>query len=263
MRRDLATAAPLAEPLATWSRLIEAMLDAVWLVDATSLRVVAANHAAGELMATTPAGLVGQAALDLAGTPEDLCFWGEAAHGLTDRIESDTLVCGADGSVRAVTRRVSRVPLGNDADADAAAIFVVVLHDRSAQRRTERELEATAADLRATLESTHEGLLVTDLAGRLRNFNRRFASLWQIPAELLGRREDDAVLEWMWRSVVDPAGYMRRLAVIDDVSTEPLCDTLQLQSGRRLERVTMPHCQHGRPIGRVYAFRDITGETLG
>ncbi len=261
MRRDLATHAPLAEPLATWSRLIEAMLDAVWLVDATSLRVVAANHAAGELMATTPAGLVGQEALALAGTPEDLCFWGEVAQGLVDRIESDTLVCGADGAVRAVTRRVSPVPLGNGAD--AAALFVVVLHDRSAQRRTERELEATAADLRATLESTHEGLLVTDLAGQLRNFNRRFASLWQIPAELLARGEDDAVLEWMRRSVVDPAAYMRRLAAIDDVSTEPSRDVLQLHSGRRLERVTMPQCQQGRPIGRVYAFRDITDEPAG
>ncbi len=261
MYRDLATPAPLAEPLATWSRLIEAMLDAVWLVDAASLRVVAANHAAGELMATTPAGLVGKEVLDLAGTPEDLCFWAEVAQGLTDRIESETLVCGADGSARAVTRHVSRVPLTQGTD--AAALFVVVLHDRSVQRRTERELEATAADLRATLESTHEGLLVTDLAGRLRHFNRRFASLWQIPAELLGRREDDAVLEWMRRSVVDPAAYMRRLAAIDDMNTEPSRDLLQLQSGRRLERVTTPHCQQGRPIGRVYAFRDITDKPVG
>ena len=261
MRRDLAIPAPLAEPLATWRRLIEAMLDAVWLVDAISLRVVAANHAAGELMATTPAGLIGKEALDLAGTPEDLCFWSEVSQGLADQIESDTLVCGADGAVRAVTRRVSRVPVGQGSD--AAALFVVVLHDRSNQRRTERELEATAADLRATLESTHEGLLVTDLAGRLRNFNRRFASLWQIPAELLGRREDDAVLEWMRRSVVDPAAYMRRLAAIDDVSTEQSRDLVQLLSGRRLERVTMPHCQHGRPIGRVYAFRDVTEASGG
>ena len=166
-----------------------------------------------------------------------------------------------DGAVRAVTRRVSRVPLGEGAG--VAALFVVVLHDRSAQRRTERELEATAADLRATLESTHEGLLVTDLAGQLRNFNRRFASLWQIPAELLSRREDDAVLEWMRRSVVDPAAYMRRLAAIEDVSTEPSRDVLHLQSGRCLERVTMPHCQQGRPIGRVYAFRDITDAPVG
>ena len=50
---------PIAEPLATWRRLIDAMLDAVWLVDASTLRLVAANHAAGELMAMAPDALVG------------------------------------------------------------------------------------------------------------------------------------------------------------------------------------------------------------
>jgi PAS domain S-box-containing protein len=80
VNRELLANPPLTEPLATWSRLIEAMLDAVWLVDAAGLRVVAANHAAGELMAMTPAELVGKEVLELAGTPEDLCFWGEVSQ---------------------------------------------------------------------------------------------------------------------------------------------------------------------------------------
>jgi diguanylate cyclase (GGDEF)-like protein/PAS domain S-box-containing protein len=253
MNRDLVATVPLTEPLATWGRLIEAMLDAVWLVDAAGLRLVAANHAAGELMAMTPAALVGREVIELAATPEDLCFWGEVSQGLVDQIESDTWIATGDGATKAVTRRVSRVHA-----AGAAAFFVVVLHDRSAQVTLERELEGAVADLRATLESTQDGILVTDLAGRIRNFNQRFASLWQIPADLLGRREDDAVLEWMRRSVVDPSGYMRRLAVIDDATMLQATDVLRLHSGQVFERVAMPQCMRGRPIGRVYAFRDIT-----
>ena len=254
MNRELVAARPLTEPLATWSRLIQVMLDAVWLVDAAGLRVVAANHAAGELMAMTPAELVGKEALELAGTPEDLCFWGEVSRGLVDQIESDTLVTAADGTTRAVTRRVSRV----QGASDGAAFYVVVLHDRSAQLQIERELEGVAADLRATLESTQDGILVTDLSGRIRNFNQRFANLWQIPPELLGRHEDDAVLEWMRRSVADPSAYMRRLAAIDDATMLQASDVLRLHSGKVFERVTMPQCMRGRPIGRVYSFRDIT-----
>ena len=254
MKRDLVVHAPATAVRAAWGGLIEAMLDAVWLVDALTLRIVGANHAAGELMATTPAELVGKDVLELAATPEDLCFWGEVAQGLADRIESDTLVNAANGTTRAVTRRVARVQ-GDD----APALFIVVLHDRSAQRRVERELEDACADLRATLESTHDGILVTDLAGRIRNFNQRFVRLWQIPAELLERREDDAaVLEWMRRSVADPAAYMRRLAAIDGATTPQASDVLRLRSGTALERVTLPQCLHGRAIGRVYAFRDIT-----
>ncbi|HWI11739.1 MAG TPA: EAL domain-containing protein [Burkholderiaceae bacterium] len=253
MNRDLVVHAPETAARAAWGGLIEAMLDAVWLVDALTLRIVAANHAAGELMAMAPAELIGKDVLELAATPEDLCFWGEVAQGLADRIESDTLVTDANGATRAVTRRVACVR-GDD----TAALFVVVLHDRSAQLRTERELEGTCADLRATLESTHDGILVTDLAGRIRNFNRRFASLWQIPTELLERGEDDAVLEWMRRSVADPAAYMRRLAAIDGATMLQASDVLRLHSGTALERETLPQCLNGRPIGRVYAFRDIT-----
>ena len=266
MNRDLARAAPLDGSLAVWSHLIDAMLDAVWLVEARSLRVVAANHAAGELLARSPAELVGLAALELASTPEDVCFWSDVAEGLADRIESDSLVTSALGVNRPVTRRVSRVQGPADGPLDGA-FFVVVVHDRSAQVQAERELEGMAADLRATLESTQDGILVTDLAGRIRNFNQRFAGLWEIPPELLGRHDDAAVIEWMRSSVIDPSAYVRRLALIDDATTIEAShdatkvagsDVLRLHSGKVFERVTTPQCMHGRPIGRVHSFRDIT-----
>ncbi len=248
--------APLARatPLAAWRTLIEAMLEAVWLVDARALRIVAVNAAAGVLMGRPAQALLGLEVIELAATPQDLCFWGEVAGGLSQAIDSDTLVCRADGSVRPVTRRVSRI----EGD-DGTAFYVVALHDRSEQVRTERELEGLAADLRATLESSLDGILVTDLSGRIRNFNRRFAQLWNMPEELLTQRNDDAVLEWMRRSVVEPSQYMRRLAVIDEATMLRATDELLLHSGTVLERVIAPQCTAGRPIGRIQTFRDRTG----
>jgi diguanylate cyclase (GGDEF)-like protein/PAS domain S-box-containing protein len=248
-----AATAACAPPLALWRKLIEAMLHAVWLVDARTLRIVAVNRAAGVLMGRSGDDLLGKEVIELAATPEDLCFWGEVASGLTQAIASDTLVCRADGSVAAVTRRVSRV----EGD-DGMALYVVALQDRSEQVRAERALDSAAADLRATLESTQDGILVTDLSGRIRNFNRRFAQLWDMPEALLTRRDDDAVLEWMRRSVTDSAGYMRRLAAIDDDAMLQANDELRLHSGRVFERVTMPQCTGGRPIGQISSFRDIT-----
>lgn len=252
-RSQGATPSPEGDALAPWRAMIESMLHAVWLVDAVSLRVVAANNAAGLLMGVRAAELVGRGVLDLAATPEDLCFWDEAAGGLADSIESETFVCRLSGGTAPVTRRVSRVE-----QIGGAALYVVALHDRSEQFRAERALEASAADLRATLESTDDGILVTDLSGRIRNFNRRFAALWNIPDEMLTRREDDAVLEWMRRSVVEPAQYMRRLADIDDATMLHATDELHLHSGSVLERVTAPQLTAGRPIGRIQTFRDRT-----
>ena len=248
---------------ARWQALIEAMLDAVWLVEPATLRIVAANQAAGRLVGVAPGALIGKSVLDFAPTPEDLCFWDEVADGsvgVDAGIESESLVRRDDGVCTPVLRRVSRLacPPASDDPAGATELYVVTSHDRSEVLRAERGLEASIADLQATLESTHDGLLVTDLHGHIRNFNRRFAQLWELPEALWTGRDDAAVHECMRRSVTDPAAYVQRLDEIDSAAALPFSDEIRLVSGRVLERMSTPQCMAGLPVGRVHAFRDIT-----
>ena len=248
------SAAAREAALEHWSALIEGLLDPVWLVDADTLHIVAANTAAGALLGTDAWSLRGRAAADLSATAEDIVFWSEVAAGLTDAILSDTVVRRFDGAIVPVTRRVSR--LGAD------DVLVVTLRDLSAQRQAEDELETRVAELRATLESSADGILVTDLGGAIRNFNRRFATLWGLPEELLTQRDDRAVQDWMRRSVVSQGGdgddYTRRLNAIMDAALLQTTDVLTLHSGKVIERVTLPQCSRGQPIGRVFSFRDIS-----
>jgi len=255
--------------LAAWRAFADAMLHAAWLVQATEVpRVVAANDAAAALLQLELSALVGCAALELLASPEDQAFWREAtdaaAQDAAVEIDSDTLLRRPDGSIVPVRRRARALRLeptahtDADADADAAPLYVVALHDLSAQLQVERALELSVTELRATLESTHDGILVTDLAGRIRNFNRRFAALWSVPEELLMRGQDDAVLEWMRRSTVDPGAYMRRLAAIESGVNSRSVDVVRLRSGKVFERVVTPQSNQGQPVGRVYAFRDVT-----
>ncbi len=237
--------------------LIEGLPDAVWLVDAASLRVVAANAAAGRLLGVAPAALCGQHAAALGATPEDACIWHDAAQGLADNIVSETLVQHGDGTLLPVTRSVNRVVLERP-DGPAEAIYVVALQDRSAARRADAAHEAVLAELQATLESTADGILVTDLAGRVGAFNQRFAALWAVADDLLTTRNDAALRAWMLRCVAEPQAYAERLAVIEQAPMLQTSDIFTLQSGRVLERVTLPQCSRGRAIGRVYSFRDIT-----
>lgn len=244
------SAAGRAAALEHWSALIEGLLDPVWLVDAQSLRIEAANTAAGALLGIDAWSLRGRAAADLSATAEDIVFWNEVAAGLTDAILSNTVVRRFDGAIMPVTRRVSR--LGHD------DMLVVTLRDLSQQRAAEEELESRVAELSATLESSADGILVTDLGGAIRNFNRRFATLWGLPEELLKQRDDRAVQDWMRRSVTDGEDYSRRLNAIQDAALLQTTDVLTLHSGKVLERVTLPQCSRGQPIGRVFSFRDIS-----
>lgn len=239
-------------PPAAWHPLVAALPQPVWLVDETTLTLIAANDAAAALLGCEREALLGASAASLAFTPEDLCYWDEAARGGREPLNSQSFVRRFDGSTVPVVRSIRHLAL------EGRGAFLIALHDCSAQQRGERELELAAAELAATLESTADGILVTDLAGRIRRCNRRFAELWSLPEDLLLERDDEAIADWMRRSVTDPAAYARRMAEIAEATLLQASDVLHLHGGRVLERIVMPQCSRGRPIGRVYSFRDIT-----
>ena len=242
----------------TWPMLIEAMLDAVCLVEPEGLRIVAANGAAGRLLGTTPAELVGSGMKATAATPEDEAFWQEVAEGRSTGIVSESLVVRAGGEAVPVLRRVSRVE-----PAPGIALYVVTLHDRGSEVRRERAAAIGKAELAATLESVADGVLVLDLGGAIRHFNRRFAALWEIPEDILLLGGDAAIFEWMLQAVEVPAAqYLQRLAEID-AGSDPAqasgraVDVLQLRRGASVERVSLPQLSRGQLIGRVFSFREL------
>jgi diguanylate cyclase (GGDEF)-like protein len=238
-----------------WDALLDGLLDAAWLVDGGSLQVVAANPAALALLKLPREAVVGAPAAGVLATPEDLAFWEEACRGGAQRLQSSTVLCRADGETVHALRRISPLPAP-----EGGTMYLVALQDQTEQRRAEDERETLLAELRATLESTADGILVTDLSGRIRAFNRRFAQLWNLPEDLLRAGDDKAVFSWLRRSVTQAGEYQRRLEAIQEATLMCTTDRLQLHSGQVFERISQPQWSRGRPIGRVYAFRDLTAQ---
>lgn len=130
-------------------------------------------------------------------------------------------------------------------------------------RETMDNLERARSLLGAAIEATADGLLVVDRQRSVTVNNQRFLSLWHIPEELVGRRDDDGVL-WYIRDQVENPEQFRQ-------STENLYlhpelesfDVQQLKDGRVFERYSRPQQLGGHVVGRVWSFRDITArETL-
>ena len=236
-----------------WRGLIDGLIEAVLVVDAVDLRIIDANREALSLTGVTREDLLGRSIVDFAATPEDACFWEEAAGGLEESLFSESLLKNAGGEFVHVDRRVSKVRLGG-----TGTVFLVGFCDLTQQRKVEDELEKLVAELRATLESTADGILVADLEEGIRGYNNRFAELWQLPEALLTHRDDQAVFDWLETSVVDREFYQERMAAILRAPLLEATDVIVLRSGRVMERVTMPQYARGRPIGRVYSYRDIT-----
>ncbi|MFL6660793.1 MAG: putative bifunctional diguanylate cyclase/phosphodiesterase [Rhizobacter sp.] len=230
--------------------LLDAMIDAVLLVDAHSARIVAANRAAGTLVGVAPPTLCGSEVTELCASPEDLMFWRDAGYDGAASLESQTWLRRPDGAAVPVMRRTSRLC--------GTALCLVVLHDRSERCAIEAELESRVAELSSTLESTADGILVTDLAGRVGSFNHAFAELWALPDALLVRRDDAALDAFMRGCVVDAGGYAHRLAAIREGELLQSVDAIELRSGRVLQRTTRPQMRGGEHVGRVHSFRDIS-----
>jgi diguanylate cyclase (GGDEF)-like protein len=242
--------------------LLEALPHPAWLVEAPAGRVLAVNAAAVALFGADNASLCAMGAERLACSPEDLAWWAAAAVGEVLPLNSDTIVALPDGRALPVSRSICPLPaaaaVASEAASEPTTLCLVTLVDRSTEQRMDGEREALVAELQATLDSTADGILVIDLAGRIRAANRRFGELWSVPASLLQQRDDEALLGWMGRAVGDAQGHgLRWLALQQDVmgSSE---DRLQLRNGRVLERVSRPLMHGGRAQGRVFAFRDLT-----
>jgi len=240
-------------PLHAW---LDGLLEAVWLVDEKSLCILHANKAAEQLAGMPGSDMAGKPVTSLATTPQDHAFWAEPMATLVDGIHSHSSVLRADGVLVPVERRVTRVNSG-----DGSAVLMLTMLDRSAQEATEQELETLLSELRATLDSAADGMLVCGLDGRVRAFNQRLAQIWSIPRELLVQRNDSAVHDHLTSMVVDGENYQARLAALEREPLLESTDILQLHGGMTVERRVVPQLHKGRSVGRVYSFRDITRQT--
>ncbi len=257
-----AVAAPASDVSVRWADLVHALPDAAWLVALPSMRVLAINEAACALHGRDGAALVGAAAEHLLATPEDQCYWDQAradasAGRPVETLLSETLLSGADGRTRHVRRSVR--PIGAPA-ADGSLLCLVTVIDQTQAHEADARHADTLAELQATLEATADGILVTGLDGTIRGFNRRFAELWGLPPHLVEGRRDAAVHDWLRRSVTDPQAYARRLLALQEATLLATTDRLSLHSGQVFERVARPLWSRGRPLGRVYSFRDLTAQ---
>ena len=60
-----------------------------------------------------------------------------------------------------------------------------LLEAKQELERKTKELAHSLAMMRATLESTTDGILVTDYDGQVTGYNQQFVEMWRLPPEVL------------------------------------------------------------------------------
>lgn len=133
-----------------------------------------------------------------------------------------------------------------------------ILIDIDKRKRIEKDTEQNISLLRATLESTADGILVVDSSGKISGFNERFVKMWRIPQTIIATRDDQKAIDFVLDQLKDPGGF---LAKVGELYTNPEADSfdlLKFKDGRYFERYSHPQRIGEQPVGRVWSFRDVT-----
>lgn len=129
-----------------------------------------------------------------------------------------------------------------------------------AREKVQNELKEKERLLRATLESTADGILVVDSSGKTVMVNGRFVQIWSIPDELLAERDDDKMLAFVLDQLTDPQEFLSKVRALYQ-SVDEDSDTLFFKDGRVIRRYSCPLLGDKKICGRVWSFRDITEQT--
>ena len=128
----------------------------------------------------------------------------------------------------------------------------------AARRRAERELQHSLAMMRATLESTTDGILVIDEHGRVATFNENFLRMWRVPRRMVEAGGSRELIPALASQFEHPGPFVERVETIDAASLPETYDVLHLADGRVFERFSRLQMVEGRNVGRVWSFRDVT-----
>ena len=129
---------------------------------------------------------------------------------------------------------------------------------KEALERKTAELVHSLAMMRATLESTTDGILVTDARGAVTDFNQNYIAMWRVPTEIIETKDHRQLLDITSRQFKEPEKFLSRIEEIYAFSPPETFDLLELADGKLFERFSRIQFIDDRDVGRVWSFRDIT-----
>ncbi|NWG86182.1 MAG: response regulator [Hydrogenophilaceae bacterium] len=231
----------------------DASKELLLAVDPKQLVILAANQRACLALGYEQAAIVGLPIQAIEDQLADQFYWEDVAQGqFTPASLVETEYRRRDGHSLAVEKNINWVEI------NGTAYIMISASDITSRRAMEETADQLASQLKATFESAAEGILVTSLDGSIVNMNHRFANLWNIPESILANHDDAAILAHIMGQTADPASLQ---AAFDELYSDPDLSregVAELVDGRVFKYQSGPQYMHGRAIGRVFSFDDIT-----
>ncbi|HLG72659.1 MAG TPA: EAL domain-containing protein [Chloroflexota bacterium] len=182
------------------------------------------------------------------------CFGDAAATPaeMGDLLQAVDASCGQEGTDRSMLERSLEIVSQELVNRNRA--LQAQLTEREA---AEQRLEHSLSLLRATLESTADGILVVGNDMSVETYNRVFLDMWGISEVEMRQWDGRARLAHFAAQVKDWESFLDGIERLLASSDEDFCQ-IELKDGRVLERHSKPRFLGGQCVGRVWSFKDVT-----
>ncbi|MDR3501215.1 MAG: EAL domain-containing protein [Legionella sp.] len=125
------------------------------------------------------------------------------------------------------------------------------------------ELEKSLSLLRATLESTADGIMMVNGQGKVVDWNQKFVEMWRIPTFMLEVGTESISFEYILEQLINPEGLISDVNFLyENPDWQGELPILHFKDGRIFERYTQPQRIGIEIVGRVYSFRDVTKKLM-
>jgi diguanylate cyclase (GGDEF)-like protein/PAS domain S-box-containing protein len=232
------------------SGIISTMADALFVCDREG-RIQFANRAVETLLGYNKDSLIGSTLDAVLASPNDDPFAGTLRRK-TVRTEERVFVT-KNGEM--IDMMISISPINHHGEVAGA---VVIARDVRERKEAEREIRKAVTLLESTLDSTADGIIVTDHRGKVLSYNQRFADMWRIPTDLLAGADDRTITAFVVDQLMHPNSFIRTIESLYAQPEAESFDLLEFKDGRRFERYSMGRKIEGVATIRVWSFRDVT-----
>src|SRR5690349_13949037 len=133
-----------------------------------------------------------------------------------------------------------------------------LLKAKEALERKTAELALSLSMMQATLDSTTDAIVVTDMTGNVRNFNEKYAKLMGVTREELKKGDVNKLRIKFSQRFKDPERFVARVMDIYRTAPAETFEVMEWKDGTILERYSQIQWLDQKPVGRVWSFRDVT-----
>lgn len=126
------------------------------------------------------------------------------------------------------------------------------------RRDAELEIQRSLSINKAIVDSTSEGILLTDLNDNMLYYNQNFKDMWLLTDDMLKEGKKSIALNHAIKNVINAQEVYEIISTSEENVNKRIRLIAQLKNNRVLEGISQPQIIDGKVVGRVWSNRDIT-----